>query len=434
MSELNVVPYDDPASPLGATDWRATQDQQASYMVESVALALAAGVARCAVYKMVDGPAEGAGELYGLVRNDRSLRPAYVAYQLANRLFANATTAQYQMGDEGVTPTADQLAALLNSNLNRYQWVWPAAVNRVVLTRGAQQITVVWDAGDVPAVAEVPATGGAVTLYDKYGHTLPAPPMINGRYVLSLEQSTNNLDPRDSTLYLVGGSPYILVQDLAPTAAVPAASPLPAGQAGSAGVAGTPTQGATKITGDPAGSIYIDLTKHNVRGPFLHYFWANGGVDRFGYPRTEAFAEGRTTVQYFDRAVLELGADGRTVALRPLGTLLGNGGKGFPAASPAFSGGDSLYFAATRHNLSGLFLQYWLANDGRSWLGPPISEPQAQLVADATTGQTSQTTVQYFKNWRLELHADIADAHQIVILSTLGYDLLRQKGWLPPSS
>jgi hypothetical protein len=199
-------------------------------------------------------------------------------------------------------------------------------------------------------------------------------------------------------------------------------------------VAGTPTQGAVKITGDPAGSIYINLTKHNVRGAFLHYFWANGGVDRFGYPRTEAFAEGATSVQYFDRAVLQLGADGRTIALRPLGTLLGNGGKGFPAASPAYTGGDTLYFAATHHNLSGLFLQYWLANDAHSWLGAPISEPQAQLVVDASTGQTSQTTVQYFKYWRLELHADIAGAHQIVILSALGDDLLRQKGWLPPSS
>jgi hypothetical protein len=207
---------------------------------------------------------------------------------------------------------------------------------------------------------------------------------------------------------------------------------LPVSQAGDKGVAGTPSQGAAKVTNDPAGSLYIDLTKHNVRGPFLHYFWANGGVDRFGYPRTEAFLEGKTWVQYFDRAVLELGADGQTIALRPLGALLGNGGKGFTAAAPSFSGGDTLYVASTHHNLGGLFLQYWLATDGRSWLGAPISEPIPQTVADATTGQTSQTTVQYFRNWRLELHADIAGAHQIVILSTLGDDLLRQKGWLPP--
>jgi hypothetical protein len=436
MSELNVVPYDDPASPLPATDWRATQDQQASYMIESAALALAAGVARFAVYKMVDGPAEGAGELYGLVRNDRSPRPAYVAYQLANRLFANATTAVYETGAAGGVPsgdpTADEMAALLNSNLNRYQWIWPGAVNRVVITRGSQQITVVWDAADVPAVAEVPATGGAATLYDKYGHTLPAPQLINGRYVLSLEGSTNNTDPRDATLYLVGGSPYILVQNLAPTGTPPAAAPLPLSQAGSNGMPNTPTQGAARVTGDPAGSVYIDLTKHNVRGPFLHYFWANGGVDRFGYPRTEAFAEGKTTVQYFDRAVLELGADGQTISLRPLGALLGNGGKGFAPSTPAAGPGDTLYFAATHHTLSGLFLQYWLANDGRSWLGPPISEQMPAPVVDSNTGQTSQTTVQYFRNWRLELHADIAGAHQIVIISTLGDDLLRQKGWLPP--
>ena len=69
-SEMNVVPYDDPASPLPAGSWRASQDQQASYVIEATALALAGGVQRLAMYKMVDGPAEGAGELYGLARNN----------------------------------------------------------------------------------------------------------------------------------------------------------------------------------------------------------------------------------------------------------------------------------------------------------------------------------------------------------------------------
>ncbi len=433
MSELNVVPYDDPTSLLAATNWRATQDQQSSYMIESISLALAAGVSRFAVYKMVDGPAEGAGELYGLVRNNGTLRPAYVSYQLASRLLANATTAQYEIGQNGHVPSGDEMTALLNSNLFRYQWVWPAAVNRVVLVRGSQQITVVWDARDVPATATVPSTGGALTLYDKYGHVLPAPSMVNGRYVLSLEASTNNLDPRDQTLYLVGGSPLILVQNLTPITPTVTAAPLPASSAGSNGVNGTPTQGSSKVASDPSGSIYIDLTNHNVRGPFLHYFLANGGVDRFGYPRTEAFSEAGSTVQYFDRAVMQLSADGQTITLRPLGRLLGNGGKSFPNATQTSTGGDTLYFATAHHNLSGLFLQYWLANNGRQWLGTPISDAMTQAATDTTTGRTGQTTVQYFPNWRLELHTAITGAGQIVIISPLGDDLLRQKGWLSPS-
>ena len=429
-SEMNVVPYDDPASPLPAGYWRATQDQQASYVIEATALALAGGVQRLAMYKMVDGPAEGVGELYGLARNNGSPRPAYVAYQLANRLYSGATAAQYQVGQVGHTPTAEETTALLNSNLNRYQWVWPTAVNRVVLTHGSQQVSVLWDAADVAAAAEVAPTGGAVTVYDKYGHVVPTPAMVNGRYVFSLEPSTNNLDPRDPTLFLVGGSPLIVVQDLAAAAPAPTAAPLPSRQAGDKGVAGTPSQGVTKLTNDPAGSLYVDLTKHNIRGPFLAYFRANGGIDRLGYPRTDAFVEGKTTAQYFDRAVLELGADG-AARPRPLGSLLGNGGRPSPAATPTLGGDDLLYFGSSHHSLGGPFLRYWLANDGRTWLGAPISEAMAQAVTDATTGQTSQTTVQYFPGWRLELHAEISGAGQIVIVSTLGDDMLRRKGWLP---
>jgi hypothetical protein len=46
----------------------------------------------------------------------------------------------------------------------------------------------------------------------------------DGRYTLSLEPSRNNSDPRDPTLYLVGGSPLIVVEDVSPTA-VPSPSP-----------------------------------------------------------------------------------------------------------------------------------------------------------------------------------------------------------------
>ena len=46
------------------------------------------------VYKMVDERAENRGELYGLVRNDGSVRPAFEAYRTAVRYLSHPTSAE----------------------------------------------------------------------------------------------------------------------------------------------------------------------------------------------------------------------------------------------------------------------------------------------------------------------------------------------------
>ncbi len=49
-------------------------------------------------------------------------------------------------------------------------------------------------------------------------------------------------------------------------------------------------------------------TGHSVSGGWLSFVTAHGGVDNFGYPRTEVIADptaGGQTVQYFQRAILE---------------------------------------------------------------------------------------------------------------------------------
>src|SRR5207237_4029591 len=54
VNETNVVPWDDPFAPLSRAHFRATLDEQANYLVQSVACALAGGVECVAVYKMID--------------------------------------------------------------------------------------------------------------------------------------------------------------------------------------------------------------------------------------------------------------------------------------------------------------------------------------------------------------------------------------------
>lgn len=79
---------------------------------------------------------------------------------------------------------------------------------------------------------------------------------------------------------------------------------------------------------DPLSCITFSETNHTLRGAFLAFWDANGGLAAFGYPLTEQFdvidpATGEmVTEQYFERSRLEyhLGVDGGTILLGLLGS------------------------------------------------------------------------------------------------------------------
>ena len=215
MSETNVAPFDDPTGPTVQT-FHATLDQQAAYIVEAFALARAAGLERASVYKMADERPEGPGELYGLVRNDGSARPAFQAYRTVVRYLGQPSSAVYTWDGSSDPPTEDQITQLIQSNANRVQWVWPAAVNRVALERGPERVTVVWNASPTPMVGRVPAAAPRAQVIDKLGNVMGEVRAQDGQYTLDLPPSTNNTDPRDPSLYLVGGDPRLLVEQVAP--------------------------------------------------------------------------------------------------------------------------------------------------------------------------------------------------------------------------
>ncbi|MFN8516890.1 MAG: hypothetical protein U0232_20880 [Thermomicrobiales bacterium] len=77
-----------------------------------------------------------------------------------------------------------------------------------------------------------------------------------------------------------------------------------------------------------AGARYFDETGHNVRGKFLAYWEANGGLTQFGFPVSEELQEtlenGQSyTVQYFERARFELHPENGA----PYDVLLGQFGR-----------------------------------------------------------------------------------------------------------
>jgi hypothetical protein len=210
--ESNVLVKNDTRVGAGEGPFRASMDEQASYVIQAMALARASGVQRYSIYKIVDEHPENEDEYWGLTRNDGSVRPSYLAYQVAARYFQGVRSATYSWSGSQVPPTPAEVDALLASNANRFQWPWPGPINTVVLEREAQRITVVWNASPQPMDLAVPARASAAQLVDKLGQVTPLT-ATNGVYNLRLEPSQNNSDPRDPTLYLVGGSPLIIVEE-----------------------------------------------------------------------------------------------------------------------------------------------------------------------------------------------------------------------------
>jgi hypothetical protein len=215
IGESNVVPYDDP---IGKIDkpLHATMDQQAAYIIQAFALARAAHADRMSVYKLVDEAPEGPGELYGLVRNDGSPRPAFTAYQTAVRYLTAPTTAVYTWDGATEPPNDGQVNSLLASNDHHPQWLWPAAVNRVTVERGEERVNVVWNGTPTKATAKVPAAAKTATVVNKLGQTVGEVTARDGAYSVDLAPSADNTDPRDPSLYLVGGDPLLLVEKVQP--------------------------------------------------------------------------------------------------------------------------------------------------------------------------------------------------------------------------
>lgn len=140
---------------------------------------------------------------------------------------------------------------------------------------------------------------------------------------------------------------------------------------------------------------HFPQTGRTVRGEFLRFFEANGGVDIFGYPLTEEIVESGRIVQYFQRARFEWHPENRPPYQTQLG-LLGEQihGPAEPAVPPIRKRGVSLrYFPETGHNVTNAFLAFWIQNGGLDTFGYPLTEA-------FTAGGV---TYQWFQRARFEL-------------------------------
>lgn len=95
LAEYNASPRRDPEAGIEAM-FHVSLAQQADFIVQAAALALAQGVDRLAVYRLYDNAfTPGVSEPWGLVRGDGSLRPAFAAYQQVIERFGGANRVEY---------------------------------------------------------------------------------------------------------------------------------------------------------------------------------------------------------------------------------------------------------------------------------------------------------------------------------------------------
>ncbi|MEJ5309948.1 MAG: hypothetical protein WHX52_09255 [Anaerolineae bacterium] len=197
LTETGVPVWGDPQAYADKYEYAATQDEAAAYLIQSYANALASGVERYLFFRTNDADM---GEYFGLIRNDRSVRPAYSAFQVATTYLISPTFTTR-------VPTGTNLRVTL--------WGTP---------RG--KVSVLWNTNPVTSVYTLPATIPTATVVNRWGaaRTLTA---TAGSYTFTLPGATANLisNPND---YFIGGDPLLVIEsetpNLPPTSTV---RPLP---------------------------------------------------------------------------------------------------------------------------------------------------------------------------------------------------------------
>ncbi len=195
IAETNAAPSNDPAWPVANPQFNITQEDQAAYIIQGLAMALAAGAQRVAVYKMADLASDTANpEPFGLVRQDGSRRPAFTAYQVATRYLAGFTHASLDRRDDATVITVE---------------------------RDGGWTTVAWARGPADVGVQITAHAGSAQLVDWRGNRRSISAR-DGVYTVTLPASPCH---HPASPCLIGGSPYLIVEGAVAAGAPPLSQP-----------------------------------------------------------------------------------------------------------------------------------------------------------------------------------------------------------------
>lgn len=181
LTETNAAPSTDPAWPVANPTFNITLEEQAHFIIQAFAMALAAGANRVAVYKLADVSADHAAnpEPFGLVREDGSHRPAFAAFQVAANYLAGFTDATLDQRDGNYA--------------------------LVTVKRGEAWTTVAWTRQPSPITINVPAHAAQAILVDATGRQQRISAR-DGQYTIELAGATCTGG------CIIGGAPRLIVE------------------------------------------------------------------------------------------------------------------------------------------------------------------------------------------------------------------------------
>jgi hypothetical protein len=184
LAETNAPPRDDPEWPV--PDWflSVTLEEQAAFIPQALASALAAGADRIAVYKLRDNEEDRFAnpEPFGLIRMDGTHRPAYDTYQLAIEQLSGATTVERERWD---------------------------SVGQIRIDQPGKSTTVVFSRLPSQQLVQVEAKSDSAVLVDMWGVSEPITPE-NGYFDIELPAASCSQSIGD--FCMIGGLTYYLVQ------------------------------------------------------------------------------------------------------------------------------------------------------------------------------------------------------------------------------
>jgi hypothetical protein len=184
LVETNAPPYDDPGWPVAEPALAVSGTEQAAYMPQAVAAALAAGAERIGVYKLRDTEGDRAAnpEPFGLLRLDGSRRVAYTTYREAIRFMRGTTNAVRERWD---------------------------SVGQFRLEQEDRLTTVLFARLPDPQQAEVEAIAATARLVDMWGQE-EIVQAVDGRYTIDLQQGLCTQTIGD--FCMIGGTVMYLIQ------------------------------------------------------------------------------------------------------------------------------------------------------------------------------------------------------------------------------
>ena len=376
LSESNVAPYDDPATPRAPDIMHDTMAEQADFVIEAFAYGLAAGIQRLSIYRMADDPTDPSGP-WGLLHYDGTPRPAFQAFQTAVRQFSGATNVQFK--------EQPYLASLS-------------------FDRGSDKVWLFWATGTAAVTGSAPLLGNAAVLVDKNGARTPVSLTTSGiqpQVAVPVAASASHSDTGGSQNTRVGGDPLFLIES-----GIGQGIPL------------------------ADGSQYFPESGHTVGPTFLAYFLAHGGAASFGEPTDEIHdLGGGVQSQNFQQMKLRthplFANSDYYIEAASLGAPFAEGAVYAPfqpAPTPGAASGV-LFFPQTGHSVSGAFARFFQSNGGLMIFGYPRTEAFRQ----------NGRLVQWFQRAMFEEHTKAAGTPYEVQLRLLGSQLTAGRTFAHPA-